>query len=189
MVRGNHDELPGPENDRGATRFLTQLLQTPVVDEFALEVGRQRYLVIHGHRFDSTMNLTWIGDVADWCYGGIQRVSRSMAHWVKSASKRVCGVVEAVEYGAAAYARQRGYAGVITGHTHFCDDNRRDGLHCLNTGCWVDWPCSYVCVEDGRATLGQWQENVSRRSHRWSRPWAWAGGEVASTAVNGSRMV
>jgi len=162
VLRGNHDEMSGPDNDRGTIRFVSRLLDTPVVDEFPLEVGRRRYLVIHGHRFDSTMNLTWVGDVADWCYRGIQRGSRPLAHWVKGASKRICGVVESVQRGAAIYARERGYEGVIAGHTHFCDDEWRDGLHYLNTGCWVDWPCSYVCVEDGRARLAHWTETVSR---------------------------
>jgi UDP-2,3-diacylglucosamine pyrophosphatase LpxH len=165
VVRGNHDVLPGPANDRGTTRYLAELLGTKVVDEYELGVGADRYLVTHGDVFDGTMNLTWVGDVADWFYCGIQRVSRPLAHRVKGLSKHVCGVVEAVQRGAMAQARQRGYAGVITGHTHFCHDEFIDGLHYLNTGCWVDHPCSYICVEGGTARLLHWEEAAS-----WRRP-------------------
>jgi UDP-2,3-diacylglucosamine pyrophosphatase LpxH len=169
VVRGNHDVLPGPANERGTTRFLAELLGTGVVDEYDLQVRGDTYLVTHGDVFDCTMNLTWVGDVADWFYQGIQRVSRPLAHWVKGASKHVCGVVEAVRRGALSQARQRGYAGVITGHTHFCDDEFYDGLHYLNTGCWVDHPCSYIRVEDGTARLLHWDEApgwaLPRRPH------------------------
>ena len=145
-VRGNHDVLPGSDNERGSTRFVAGLLGVPVLPEYIVEAGGVRYLVVHGDQFDGTMNLTWVGDVADWCYGHIQRASRPLAHWVKQQSKHVCGVVEAVERGALAQARQRGFAGVITGHTHFCHDARVRGIHYLNTGCWVDSPCRLGCA-------------------------------------------
>jgi UDP-2,3-diacylglucosamine pyrophosphatase LpxH len=163
VVRGNHDALPGPDNARGGTHFVAELLGSPVVEEYELEVGGSRYLVVHGDQFDGTMNLTWVGDVADWWYRGMQRLSRPLAHWAKQASKHVCGVVESVERGALAHARRRGFAGIITGHTHFCHDERRDGLHYLNTGCWVDAPCSYVRAEGDTVRLAHWQEEARYR--------------------------
>ena len=159
VVRGNHDELPGPTNERGSTRFLSELLETEVHDEYALDVGGERYLVVHGDRFDTTMNLTWVGDAADWCYRGLQRFNRPTAHLVKRASKHVCGVVASVRRGALAYAAANGFDGVITGHTHFWHDGDADGLRYLNTGCWVDWPCSYVRVSGGAARVRHWDGN------------------------------
>ena len=169
VVRGNHDALPGPGNARGATHFVAELLRTPVVEEYVLEVGGGRYLVVHGDQFDGTMNLTWVGDVADWVYQGMQRLSRPLAHFAKQASKHVCGVVESVERGAVAHARRRGFAGIITGHTHFWHDERRDGLHSLNTGCWVDAPCSYVLAEDDAVRLVHWTERGARAVPRPAR--------------------
>jgi UDP-2,3-diacylglucosamine pyrophosphatase LpxH len=157
VVRGNHDAQGGPDNERGTTRFLAQLLGVPVVEEYELAVGGARYLVVHGDRFDGTMNLTWLGDVADWAYRGVQRLSRPAAHFLKAASKHVCGVVGSVRRGALACARERGFAGIITGHTHFCHDDWEGDLHLLDTGCWVDWPCSYVRVEQGEARLAHWE--------------------------------
>ncbi len=156
VIRGNHDILPGPDNGRGSTSFVAGLLGVPVLSEYVLMVDGERYLVVHGDQFDCTMNLTWVGDVADWCYGHIQQTSRRLAHWVKRASKRVCGVVQAVEQGALAEARRRGFRGVITGHTHFCHDSDRAGLHYLNTGCWVDSPCSWVRADEEGVRLQLW---------------------------------
>jgi UDP-2,3-diacylglucosamine pyrophosphatase LpxH len=160
VVRGNHDQLPGPANERGRTDFLAGLLEVPVLPEYTLEAAGQSYLVLHGDQFDGTMNMTWLGDVADWCYRGIQRASRPLAHWVKGASKCLCGVVEAVERGAIAQARRRGFGGVITGHTHFCHDERIGETHYLNTGCWVDSPCSYVLADETGVYLGHWDEGA-----------------------------
>jgi UDP-2,3-diacylglucosamine pyrophosphatase LpxH len=161
VVRGNHDALRGPGNARGRTDFLAGLLGVPVLPEYVLEVGGERYLVVHGDQFDGTMNLTWVGDAADSCYRGIQRVSRRLAHWVKGASKHVCGVVGAVQNGALAQARRRGFDGIITGHTHFCHDEEIDGIHYLNTGCWVDAPCSGVWSDADGVRLVFWGEKAA----------------------------
>jgi UDP-2,3-diacylglucosamine pyrophosphatase LpxH len=155
LVRGNHD-VPDHGDRERATNLLTGLLDTELRDEYVLDVGGDRYLVVHGDRFDVTMNLTWVGDAADLVYQGVQRVSRSAAHFLKASSKHVCGVVGAVQRGALAHARQRGFAGVITGHTHFHHDEFIDGLHYLNTGCWVDHPCTYVEVNGRAARLRHW---------------------------------
>jgi UDP-2,3-diacylglucosamine pyrophosphatase LpxH len=155
LVRGNHD-VPAHGDRERAANLLTGLLDTELRDEYALDVGGDRYLVVHGDRFDATMNLTWVGDAADLVYRGVQRASRPVAHFLKWGSKHVCGVVGAVQRGALAHARQRGFAGVITGHTHFHHDEFIDGLHYLNTGCWVDHPCSYVEVTEGEARLRHW---------------------------------
>jgi UDP-2,3-diacylglucosamine pyrophosphatase LpxH len=158
VIRGNHDILSGPSNVRGTTRFVSELLGVEVVDEHRMLIGDRNYLVVHGDQYDRTMNLTMVGDAADWCYRRIQELSRPMAHFVKRASKSVCGVVDAVRNGALADGRKRGFAGVITGHTHYCEDELADGLHYLNTGCWVDWPCTYVSVQNDTVGLRHWMD-------------------------------
>ncbi len=155
LVRGNHD-VPAHGDAGRAANLLTGLLGTELRDEYVLEVGGERYLIVHGDRFDGTMNLTWVGEAADLVYRGVQRLSRPAAHFLKAASKHACGVVGAVRQGALAHARQRGFAGVITGHTHFAHDEYIDGIHFLNTGCWVDHPCCYVQAEGGLVRLRHW---------------------------------
>ena len=162
VVRGNHDILPGPDNPRGSTRFLAGLLGVPVVETHDLLVGRDRYLVIHGDQFDNTMNLTCVGDVADWFYRGMQRFSRPLAHFAKHASKHVCGVVAAVQNRGLEFARRHGYDGLITGHTHFHHAEVLGGAHYLNSGCWVDSPCTFIRVAGGAAAVVTWDEHASR---------------------------
>ena len=165
LLRGNHD-VPAHGDAAGAVGLLSEWLGTEPREEYELDVGGERYLVLHGDRFDATMNLTWVGDAADVVYRAVQRVSRPVAHFLKATSKHVCGVVSSVQRGALAHARERGFPGIITGHTHFHHDEHIDGLHYLNTGCWVDHPCSYVQVEDGVARLRHWAPGAGAKKER-----------------------
>jgi UDP-2,3-diacylglucosamine pyrophosphatase LpxH len=175
LIRGNHDgvaplTLPSPPFPGGEGRVrgaefgsldaLAHLLDAEWYEEYELQVGADRYLVLHGDQFDRTLNLSWIGDAADWFYRQAQRGSSRFARFLKGRVKHWGGVVDCVRYGAVRAALERGYAGVITGHTHFCHDEIIDGVHYLNTGCWVDWPCSYVVVRGGDARLMFWGETV-----------------------------
>jgi UDP-2,3-diacylglucosamine pyrophosphatase LpxH len=162
LVRGNHDTTAHIGADGGPLDVLAELLHTKLYEEFDLDVGGQPYLLLHGDQFDDTMNLTWVGDAADWAYRQIQGLSRRTALWLKGRVKHLGGVVRSVRARAVRHAAERGYAGVITGHTHYWDDQFVDGVHYLNTGCWVDWPCSYVRVEDGAALVAHWPERGRR---------------------------
>jgi UDP-2,3-diacylglucosamine pyrophosphatase LpxH len=83
-----------------------------------------------------------------------------VARWLKSRVKHTCGVVDAVIAGGIPHARERGCIGFIAGHTHYPDDEMVDGLRYLNTGCWVDSPCTYVRIQRGRAELLRWDETA-----------------------------
>jgi UDP-2,3-diacylglucosamine pyrophosphatase LpxH len=156
LIRGNHDGRSGEDDGFGPLDALAELLDTSWREEYVLQVGGERYLVMHGDQFDATLNLTWIGDAADWFYRQTQRGSKSVARFLKGRVKCWGGVVDCVQRGATHSARKRGFSGIITGHTHFAHDEWIDGIHYLNTGCWVDWPCSYVLVEGGDARLMHW---------------------------------
>jgi UDP-2,3-diacylglucosamine pyrophosphatase LpxH len=160
LVRGNHDGSAGDEPGFGPLDVLGQLLGVEMVEEYEVPVGPDRYLVLHGHHFDYTMNMTWLGDAADWLYRQTQRSSRRLAHFLKGRVKNWGGVVGCVQRGALRYARARGYAGIVTGHTHFWHDEHLDGVHFLNTGCWVDWPCSYVRIQGGDARVFHWEPSL-----------------------------
>jgi UDP-2,3-diacylglucosamine pyrophosphatase LpxH len=165
VVRGNHDVPTFTAPAREAS-VVADLFGVELLEEYQLQVGGDRYLVVHGDRYDNTMNMTWVGDAADLFYQGVQRLSRPLAHFLKSASKHVCGVVPAVRGGALASARERGFVGVITGHTHFAHDEHIDGIHFLNTGCWVDHPCSYVQAEGRSVRLRHWSSEAMAVSVR-----------------------
>jgi UDP-2,3-diacylglucosamine pyrophosphatase LpxH len=156
VIRGNHDARCHSDGDAGQLDLLGRLLDVEVREEYSLQVGRRNYLVLHGDQFDDSMNLTRLGNMADSCYRTLQRLNRPAAKWAKHAVKRWSGAAVQVPQRAIAYARHHGYAGVIVGHTHFSGDEFLDGTHYLNTGCWVDWPCTYVAAEDGRIQLRSW---------------------------------
>jgi UDP-2,3-diacylglucosamine pyrophosphatase LpxH len=158
LIRGNHEGTPDGRGRLGPLDVLSRLLKVPLQEEYPLSVGRRRYLVLHGDQFDSTMNLTRVGYAAEGFYKLVQRWSRPTARWLKSCVKHYCGVVGSVQRGAIEYARQKSCDGVITGHTHYHDDELVDGMHYLNTGCWVDWPCTYLLVKNGQVNLCRWDD-------------------------------
>jgi len=158
LIRGNHDAPPRADRDAGRLNLLARLVGAEVREEFVLEVGVRNYLVLHGDQFDDTMNLTRVGAMADSCYRVLQRCNRSVATWAKQGVKRWTGAATAVQERAVAHARQLGFDGVIAGHTHFCADEHVGDIHYLNSGCWVDWPCTYLCAEAGGIHLRLWQQ-------------------------------
>jgi UDP-2,3-diacylglucosamine pyrophosphatase LpxH len=154
LVRGNHDAAPrNGHHGLNPHDVLPSLLGVPMHEEYRLDVGGRPYLVLHGDRFDPTLGYPLLTDVADWCYQLTQRVNKKLAKWLKKKSKRWGGVLEWVRCQSAAYARKHGYAGVVTGHTHYADDVTVGDVHYVNTGCWTEKPCAYVTVADDRLAL------------------------------------
>jgi UDP-2,3-diacylglucosamine pyrophosphatase LpxH len=157
LIRGNHDVTSGGSDGIfGPSDVLATLLGVPLHEEFSLKVGGRSYLVLHGDRFDPTIRWPIVTDAADWCYRTVQGVNKKVAHWVKRSVKQLGGAVEFVTQRAVDYAKFKGCDGIITGHTHFADDRRIRGVHFLNTGCWVDWPCTYISANASDIELKQW---------------------------------
>jgi UDP-2,3-diacylglucosamine pyrophosphatase LpxH len=158
LIRGNHDVVPTDDGAGfGPMDVLASLLDVPLREESVIEAGSNRYLVLHGDRFDPTLTWPIVTDAADWCYRTVQGVNKRMAKWLKRGAKRWGGVVEYVKRRSVEYARNRGFQGVIAGHTHFCDDEWINGIHYLNSGSWVDWPCTFVVADERHVELRHWQ--------------------------------
>src|SRR5262249_42790438 len=149
LLRGNHDHdepANGVSGVNGRNGFgqrdvLPTLLGVPMQEEYKLEVGGRRYLVLHGDRFDPTLNYPVVTEVAEWCYQLSQKMNRKLAKWLKKKSKRWGGVLEWVRCQSAAHARKLGFEGVLTGHTHYADDTHIGETHYVNSGCWTELPC------------------------------------------------
>jgi UDP-2,3-diacylglucosamine pyrophosphatase LpxH len=158
LIRGNHD---GASTDSfGSLDVLAVLLGVQMHEEFRLETARRTYLVLHGDRFDPTLNWPILSDAAEWCYQGMQKLSKKAAKWLKHKVKKLGGVVEFVKRQSVRYARSQGCQGIIAGHTHFADDEWIEGIHYLNTGSWVDHPCTYVIVNGEDAELCLWDDGT-----------------------------
>src|SRR5262249_2866854 len=82
LIRGNHDGYAAETEDAfSSLSVLAELLGTTMHEDYEVDTLDGRLLVLHGDQFDHTMNLTWVGDAADWCYNQMQRVSRPTARW------------------------------------------------------------------------------------------------------------
>lgn len=162
LIRGNHelrDRMAA--STYGPHQVLADMLDVPLREDYELHLGRRRFLVLHGDQFDTTMNLTRLGDLADVFYRGVQQCSLGLARWLKARTKRWCGVVDMVRRGAVAQAMTGGYDGVICGHTHFEEDSDQAGCRYLNTGSWVEQPCTYLRGQGDELTLCDWKGSHS----------------------------
>jgi UDP-2,3-diacylglucosamine pyrophosphatase LpxH len=156
LIRGNHDGSPTRKEGLDPAGVLPALLGVPFHDEYQLEMGNRHYLLLHGDRFDPTVHQPVITDAADWCYQTVQKVNKKAAKWLKRKVKKLGGVLEFVKRRSVEYARGLGCQGVITGHTHFPADEWLDDIHYLNSGCWVDRPCTYLLAQNDRIHLRTW---------------------------------
>jgi UDP-2,3-diacylglucosamine pyrophosphatase LpxH len=170
LIRGNHDgetrdgyhiEETGKKGHFGPLDVLSSLLSVPMHDEYLLPSGDRNYLVTHGDRFDPTLSWPLLTDTADWCYQAVQKVNKKAAKWLKRKVKHLGGVVEIVKRGSVKRARELDCHGVITGHTHYCDDEQFEGIHFLNAGCWVDRICTYVRADEDHVRLCTWDDDVA----------------------------
>ena len=186
LIRGNHDGTPHGGPDFGPLRVLPALLDVPFQEEYQLTAGGRRYLILHGDRFDPTLHWPLLTDAADWCYQATQKVNKKAARWLKRRVKHLGGVVGFVKRQSVQYARQRGCQGIIAGHTHFPDDEWIHGIHYLNSGCWVESPCSYVKVEGDQVRLLHWEE-IQEEPARHPEPFALKSGRaLKSPLANGT---
>ena len=144
---GNHD---------GSAEIVSHLLGVTVMDEFVLESGSERILILHGHVFDNFLDnhpiITWL---ADRVYGFLQWIDRThyFAKLAKHGSKTFLRCAQQIEEGAVALARQRGCTAVCCGHTHAAVARTDGPVTYYNSGCWTELPCHYLTVSDGVVRL------------------------------------
>jgi UDP-2,3-diacylglucosamine pyrophosphatase LpxH len=142
-LAGNHD---------GSADIVSHLLGVTVMDDYVLESGGRRILILHGHIFDEFLDnhpiLTWL---ADRVYHFLQWIDRthSFAKSAKRGSKTFLRCARKVQDGAMEMAALRGCDAVCCGHTHLAASHRDGPVAYFNSGCWTELPCSYLSVADG----------------------------------------
>ncbi len=149
---GNHD---------GSADIVSHLLGLEVMDEYVLESGARRILVLHGHLFDDFLDnhpiLTWVGD---YIYFFLQWVdpTHRLARRAKHSSKIFLRCAQKIEDGSVDLARRRDCHAVCCGHTHSaCASIDRDVPY-FNSGCWTELPCTYLTVSDGSVRVQVFEE-------------------------------
>lgn len=159
QLRQIHRELPVRwivgNHDSPRQAFAT-LLGTDLKDEWVLESGNRRLLVLHGHQFDSFLERhVFLTHAADWAYRFLQIVdpSHRVARFAKQTSKTFLHCTDKVRVAATALALSRSMDGVICGHTHRALTEENDDFGYYNSGCWTERPCTYLTVKQGAVAL------------------------------------
>jgi UDP-2,3-diacylglucosamine pyrophosphatase LpxH len=175
-IPGNHDE-----NFRSFINL--RFGRVAVVNDYIhLTATGERYLVLHGDKFDGIVKyakwLALLGDTAyEWAMvvnlhlNNVRRFLK-LPYWSLSAflKRRVKGAVEFISHFEAAVtreARSRGATGVVCGHIHTPDIRQIGGIHYLNDGDWVESCTALVEHVDGRFEILEWAK--LRASHQWAR--------------------
>jgi len=146
-VAGNHD---------GSAEVISHLLGVTVQDDCILESGKERFLILHGHRFDAFIDkhpiLTWM---ADRLYNFLQWIDRShyFAKLAKHGSKTFLRCARLIEESATELARRRGCSAAVCGHTHHACAHVDQPIPYFNSGCWTELPCTYLTVAAGAVQL------------------------------------
>lgn len=146
-LAGNHD---------GSAEIVSHLLGVTVQDEYILETGGERLLILHGHVFDEFIETyPWLSRVADSLYRLLQRIDSThrFAKMAKHGSKTFLRCTEKIARGAVELARRRGCTMVACGHTHVPVVRREQPIPYFNSGCWTELPCGYLTVRQGHVHL------------------------------------
>jgi UDP-2,3-diacylglucosamine pyrophosphatase LpxH len=157
FIQGNHDHPRRAQQDCASRGMLSDILQVEMQQDMLLNVEGQQYLLLHGDRYDQTLNMTRLGYMAEAVYRQTQRWHQPTSRWLKRKSKSLLGIEAAVRYRALADARRRGLAGIILGHTHYAaDEIDSHGIRYVNSGSWVDDACTYLELRKERLTVKEW---------------------------------
>jgi UDP-2,3-diacylglucosamine pyrophosphatase LpxH len=155
---GNHD---------GSAEIVSHLLGTQVMDEYVLQSGTEKILILHGHRFDEFLDahpiMTWFGDQV---YFLLQRMDRThrFAKFAKKSSKTFLRCAQVIEERSVQYAHQKGCTAVVCGHTHVAAAKHEQPLPYFNSGCWTEWPGTFLTVTAGLVELKHFTREVQEEA-------------------------
>jgi UDP-2,3-diacylglucosamine pyrophosphatase LpxH len=152
---GNHD---------GSAEIVSHLLGVRVMDDYVLESGTERILILHGHVFDEFLDshpfLTWLGDTV---YFFLQRIDRThrFAKMAKHSSKTFLRCARKVEDRAVEMAKRKHCTAVCCGHTHVAVAREDQAIGYYNSGCWTELPGTYLTVANGAVRLHEFQADLA----------------------------
>jgi UDP-2,3-diacylglucosamine pyrophosphatase LpxH len=161
---GNHD---------GAAEIVARWLGVALKEDYILETGPQRVLLLHGHIFDDFLDnhpvLTWL---ADCVYSFLQWIDRThyCAKLAKHGSKTFLRCAKKVEDEAVELARRKDCTAVCCGHTHAAVAHGEQPIAYFNGGCWTELPCTYLTVADGAVRLHTFRHECDAAGKRREAP-------------------
>jgi UDP-2,3-diacylglucosamine pyrophosphatase LpxH len=153
-INGNHD---------GPSEVISHLIGVEVAEEFILQSGFEKIMIIHGHQFDDfIVDHPIITEIADFFYRQLQKIHIFWAKNAKKYSKTFLRCSEKIEKRAKEYAFQKDCRAVCCGHTHL--ELKSIGLiDYYNSGCWTELPCSYLTLQAGNVQLNHFFTNQEKK--------------------------
>jgi UDP-2,3-diacylglucosamine pyrophosphatase LpxH len=156
LIPGNHDEF---------MEFLLGLTLGHILvkHEYSYTDAKGRkFLVIHGHQFDVRVPIwlmkvgSWFYDYSVWLNHIVHKVRDyfNLPHWslsnyLKKRTKEATSYVSNFKVLATAYAKAKGYDGVICGHIHDPKIEMIGDMIYMNCGDWVEHCTALVEDEKG----------------------------------------
>ena len=160
-VAGNHDEFLRPMI-RYAANFGNVKICNQIVHE---GLDGKKYLVVHGDLFDGITRLSpWLSFMGDKAYDVLLDLNSrfnwirhrlgfgywSLSKWLKHRVKKAIDFIFEFELTITAYAKRKGYDGVICGHIHYAEIKTVNDITYMNDGDWVESKTALVEHMDGR---------------------------------------
>lgn len=166
-VTGNHDDFLD-------TIVPCNVFNISVVSEYVIQSENDRYIVIHGHAFDSiSMNMKWLAKLGDVGYNFLLKFNRiwnisrekngvgkySFSKAVKQKVKQAVNLISGFEGDLYDFAKSKKCTGIICGHIHHpCDKMLKGEIRYMNCGDWVESLTALVETEEGEWKIIKYEE-------------------------------
>ncbi len=150
-IEGNHD--------KDLIKIFAVFTGAKIYSSYSWKYNGKKYLAIHGHQFDNFLiNNAFLSFFANKIYNFIQLVDfkdKRISHFVKSKSKGWLRLSEKVAKRALLYAKLRQVDFIFCGHTHRAMKKKKKGISYYNSGCWTDFPATYILVDGEKIKIGK----------------------------------
>ncbi|MEZ0224947.1 MAG: UDP-2,3-diacylglucosamine diphosphatase [Alphaproteobacteria bacterium] len=177
-IPGNHDITLRRMDVAGKTFMGVKIEQSM---DFTDPKGR-KFLILHGDQFDQREKRA--EELPDWLLGSLERANEALTTISAAVDKvtqatlrarfnlagRVRGLLENnkrrhrdLERQALKHAQEKGYDGVICGHTHKAACKTKDGLSYMNSGDWVDGFTALTMDKAGDWSVVPWRDRRKER--------------------------
>ena len=150
-VEGNHDRL--------LSRISRNFLGVDIHTRYQWTHQDRTFMAMHGHQFDTFIpSYPVVTETACNVYRAIQRLEGTpfrISRFLKRRTKLWLEMSEHVGQRALAYAKKRNADYIFCGHTHQPFSLASGSVAYHNTGCWTDWPATFVTIDDYGVKLNE----------------------------------
>lgn len=173
-ITGNHDEYLRPYVNELNSKLTFGNIKL-VNEAVHIGIDGKKYLVLHGdqydvmvrnHRFISNTSvdlydiLIYINKLLSKVRNKLKLPKWSLSYYIKRKVKDTINFLHKYEELLVTDARNRGFDGIICGHTHYPELKTVDSTIYMNTGDWVDSMTALVETYEGEFKLITYEEYI-----------------------------